>query len=92
MHWLKNAMYVRAEHIIMRSNNAFFKASKAYYSLTQHLNPACRAARLYPNSSVALFAMQVCDYDFPVLQKSFFGYKYSKVLIDYVEMIYIFIR
>lgn len=39
---------------------------KNYNSLTQHFNPACRAARMYPHLPVARLLMSLNDFDLPV--------------------------
>jgi hypothetical protein len=45
-------------------------------SLVQHFNPACRAARLFPDLPVARFLMSVNDYDIPkfTIEPSYYGY------------------
>ena len=52
---LRYASVVNRQHGIMRDAN----------SLLQHFNPACRAARLFPDLPVARFLISLNDYDVP---------------------------
>ena len=72
LHKLKRVIIARSKYILHRPYGLFDVRSM----FLQHYNPACRAARMYPNCSASLLLMQVRDHDYPV---TFPYYRYFQV-------------
>merc|ERR1711871_740697 len=71
MYRLKHVINVRAKSILKRDVGFFMFG----YSLIQHLNPACRAARSFPILSVSKFLMACNDCDIRVIMPRYKFYK-----------------
>ena len=71
----------RSVSILRRKRGLMRNAS----SLVQHFNPACRAARAYPELPIARLLMSLSDYDIPVKKPknsaSYLTYAYDAMMI-----------